>query len=187
MGFLVDLLKVSPKKPLVPGGLLTLGCGQSGCKANPGARQQPEATVRTARLGPRRSLLTSRYPPWCWRHAGRPGPRRKAPGTASRRQGVSRSARPRARQDRITQAQGERRKPRPNPGYQGAEEGRAERTAKPGEGGTSGPPLPPEPRLPPERMRVPTQLRVGCGSPLPDDCFRLFSVPRGWLLVYVFY
>lgn len=94
--------------------------------------------VRTARGGRRRSLLTSRYPPWCWRHALRPGPRRKGPGAAGQRLGGSPSASPRVGRDGITQAPGGAARNadprvRGDPGAK-AEKGRAEKTAKPREG-----------------------------------------------------
>lgn len=52
------------------------------------------------------------------------------------------------------------------PGLPGSGGGQSREDRQTGRGRDFRPPLPPEPRLPPERMRGPTQLRVGCGSPL---------------------
>lgn len=97
-GSLLALLGALPRKPLV----LAVR-GGAGRRLLSAAR----ASGRPGSNGPRRRrpLLTSRYPPWCWRHARRPGPRRDGPGAAGQRPGGSPSASPRVGRDRITQAQ----------------------------------------------------------------------------------
>lgn len=109
VGLLLDLLGVFPKRPLALGRLPKEGRGHRGRRRGPTpaeATQRPPARHNSNGPRRRRSLLTSRYPPWCWRHARRPGPRREGPGVAGLRPGGSPRASPRVGQGRLTQAQG---------------------------------------------------------------------------------